>query len=171
MLYMNGSQQLVHILDEHHLSLTKPRLAVFHTLQQADTPLRISDIIKRCPNIHRASIYRTIDVFTSLHIITVTIRGWVPYISLAEHFKPHHHHISCTHCGCKQPIDSPDLEETLRTASRTQGFHLQNHTIELTGVCATCQKATADATIGAPVLHLRPHDDAPQSHCCPPLAQ
>lgn len=168
---MTSTQQLDTILAEHNLSLTKPRLAVFAALQAAAEPLRAGEIAKRCPGVHRASVYRTIDIFTSLHIATVTVKGWVPYISLAEHLKPHHHHIVCTHCGRTQPIDSPALEEALHTASRAQGFHLQHHTIELTGVCATCQQATADATIGAPSFHLRPHDGEPQSHCCPPPAK
>lgn len=165
---MNNSQQLDTILAEHGLSLTKPRIAVFTTLQQATEPLRAADIAKRCTAVHRASVYRTLDIFTSLHIVTVTVRGWVPYISLAEHLKPHHHHITCVHCGSSQSIESTELETTLRTAASTQGFTLQHHTIELTGVCATCRQATADATIGVPSFHLRPHVDVPQSHCCPP---
>lgn len=131
------------ILRSAGQSVTKPRLAVFETLLESDTPLKNGDIAKRTPTVDRASVYRTLELFAKLDITTTTIRGWTPFTELAEPFKPHHHHLICSQCGNVEEIASDTLEDMLGIIAMRQKFHLTSHIVELTGLCAACHKQSA----------------------------
>lgn len=53
---------------------------------------------------------------------------------------PHHHHIVCSLCGRSVDIDDADLgfsEDRVRAAT---GFLIDHHSIELEGICPSCQR-------------------------------
>ncbi len=128
-----------HILREAGQSVTKPRRAVFETLSHTDEPLKNGEIAKRTPQVDRASVYRTLELFATLGITTTTIRGWTPFTELAEPFRPHHHHMICEQCGRVEEIASDTLEDVLTLIASRHEFTLKSHTVELSGVCKTCQ--------------------------------
>lgn len=127
------------ILRDAGQSITKPRRAVFDTLSHADEPLKNGEIAKRTPDVDRASVYRTLELFTKLGVTTTTIRGWTPFTELAEPFRPHHHHMICEQCGGVKEIASDTLEDILTLVANKYNFALKTHTVELNGVCAKCQ--------------------------------
>lgn len=126
------------ILKTAGQSVTKPRQAVFETLSRTDEPLKNGEIAKRTPQVDRASVYRTLELFTKLGITTTTIRGWTPFTELAEPFKPHHHHMICERCGSVEEIASDTLEDVLTLMANRHKFTLKRHTVELSGLCARC---------------------------------
>lgn len=140
---MSELEQLRQLLEKHGASVTKPRLHIFQTLQQTQKPLKAGEIARLTSAVNRASVYRTLELFSKLGITTTVTRGWIPYIELAEPFRAHHHHLECSTCGRHYEINSEALEEAVRTLATTHNFHLQQHTVELTGVCAGCQGARA----------------------------
>ncbi len=119
-------------------SVTKPRQAVFETLSRATQPLKNGEIAKRTPQVDRASIYRTLELFAKLGITTTVIRGWTPFTELAEPFKPHHHHIICEQCGRVEEIANDTLEDVLALIASRHNFVLSTHTVELAGRCLAC---------------------------------
>ncbi len=131
--------KLKSILIASNYSITAPRLAVFTALYQADKPLRPAKIAKLCSHINRSSVYRTLDIFSSLHITNTVLRGWTPTVELSDKFKPHHHRIICSQCGANTSIESDALEATLNQIARAKGYKLSNHTVELAGLCPKCQ--------------------------------
>lgn len=133
-------QDFESILKSSGQSVTKPRRAVFDVLTQADSPLKNGEIAKLTPSIDRASVYRTLELFAKLGITTTTIRGWTPFTELAEPFKPHHHHMICERCGVVEEIESDTLEDMLTILASRHHFTLRSHTVELSGVCASCSK-------------------------------
>ena len=151
-------------LRHHGYSITAPRLAVLRVLQQADEPLKRAHIAEQAtaaspagssqpaaPRCNRASVYRALQVFERIGITTVHMRGWTPYISLAEPFQPHHHHITCTMCGARQDVATPELEAALQAAARSHGYSLGQHSVALSGVCPRCQHHASTRT------HTRGH--------------
>ncbi|MBV6702498.1 transcriptional repressor [Kitasatospora aureofaciens] len=54
----------------------------------------------------------------------------------------HRHYLICRRCGLSQPVDSTTVEAWAERVAETSGFADVQHTVELTGTCATCQ-ATA----------------------------
>lgn len=136
---MEMKDEFYSILKSRGQSITKPRLAVFNTLYAADTPLKNGEIARRTTSVDRASVYRTLELFAELGITTTTIRGWTPFTELAEPFKPHHHHLTCSSCGAIEEIASDTLEDMLGTIAMRHNFQLTSHIVELTGVCTECR--------------------------------
>ena len=172
-------------LRHHGYSITAPRLAVLRVLQQADEPLKRAHIAERAtaappatssqpaaatPRCNRASVYRALQVFERVGITTVHMRGWTPYISLAEPFQPHHHHITCTMCGAHHDVATPELEAALQAAARSHGYSLGQHSVTLSGI-----SARAASIVPAPVripasTHTAPEEAAPASPAMPVAA-
>jgi Fe2+ or Zn2+ uptake regulation protein len=128
------------ILGDHDLRVTKPRQAVFKALLTADMPLSIIEIVKKCSSVDRVTIYRTIDLFTKLHIVEIIPRGWKQRYELATPFRPHHHHLYCTSCHKIEETDSEQLESIIHDLAAAQGFTVSSHTFEINGLCKECQQ-------------------------------
>lgn len=133
-------QSFAAILRRANLRLTKPRLAVFQALQTATVPLAITDIIKRCPGVDRATVYRVIETFQELDIVTTITVGWKQHYELAEPFVPHHHHLFCITCRNAQPMYDADLEAFIQALGDKYNFVATKHHVELEGMCAHCRE-------------------------------
>lgn len=129
------------ILNQNNLRITRPRHVVFTALYSSAKPLQIGEIAKLCPSIDRVSVYRTIELFTQLHIIATIPLGWKQQYELAEPFKPHHHHIHCAQCGMLVDIHSSDLETLVSAIAARYNFAVQSHKFEISGLCQQCQKS------------------------------
>ena len=134
-------EQLSEILKTANLRLTEPRKAVFSALHGSDIPLTASDIVRDCPGVNRASIYRIIDTFLSLSIITPIYVGQKPYYELAEPFLPHHHHLVCKNCKEAMPLQDAELEQFILRLGQKYHFDIANHYVEFEGYCDNCTKS------------------------------
>jgi len=132
-------QDLATILAASRLRVTAPRRTVFRALQNAATPLAIADIVRLCPGIDRVSVYRTIDTFLAIHIITSVPFGWKQRYELAAPLKPHHHHLHCIRCETITEITSDEIETLINQISRTHALQAIGHTFELQGICQNCR--------------------------------
>ena len=52
----------------------------------------------------------------------------------------HHHHLRCRRCGAAEEIDVPDFESWSQRVALTHGFSQIDHTVEITGLCASCTR-------------------------------
>jgi len=139
----SDTDNFVALLKSNNVSVTSARQAIFATLLNTDEPLKNGEIARRTPSVDRASVYRTLDLFTKLGVAQTIIRGWTPHTELAEPFKPHHHHLTCEQCGQVVEIENDTLEDVLNLVASRYTFVLSKHTVELTGLCAVCQTKTA----------------------------
>ena len=131
-------------LAEQSYRVTKGRVQVFKILQEASRPLSTSNLIEQLPQINKTSIYRTIETFLALGIITSIPHGWKQRYELSEPFKPHHHHLHCTHCGQLSTIRSIQLESLIQSISSDQNFRAINHHFEINGICHDCHNIPSD---------------------------
>jgi Fe2+ or Zn2+ uptake regulation protein len=53
---------------------------------------------------------------------------------------PHHHHIVCSVCGRSVDLDDADLGFSEQRVRRATGFLVDHHSIELEGICPSCQR-------------------------------
>lgn len=136
----DATQKFIQILKENRVSTTSARQAIFKTLLEADHPLKNGEIARRTPSVDRASVYRTLELFSNLGITETIIRGWTPLTELAEPFKAHHHHLVCERCGSVIEIENETLEDVLQLVATRHQFILKKHTVELSGVCSNCSK-------------------------------
>lgn len=123
----------------HGFRLTKPRQQIFDILKNSEIPLTVGDIAKKCKNINRTSIYRTLVIFDRLKIINTIYIGWKNYYELAEPFIPHHHHLYCINCQNAEPIQPKELEKLVDYIGKKYNFIVTKHHFELEGICEKCR--------------------------------
>lgn len=129
-------------LKQHGQSLTRPRVLVFNALD-GDEAQSMQQLVARCGQaIDRASVYRTVALFERLGIVQRLHLGWKYKIELSDDFQVHHHHLTCLRCGKTVPLPADDsLEDRLQSMAKAASFQIQQHQIEVQGLCRTCQAA------------------------------
>ncbi len=134
------NEKLAETLKKHGYSLTRPRQTVFAALQSG-TPRSMRELTLDLSSvIDRASIYRTVALFEELGIVVRVQQGWKYKIELSDIFSPHHHHLTCTRCGRTMSFDEPEgIDQLLTAIAIEHGYTHDNHSLEISGVCAQCQ--------------------------------
>ena len=134
------------LLHDRGLKLTPQRRAVLDVIKSSSghlTPAEIYERVhKRYPSIGLVTIYRTLEVLTSLDLICRVHGEQGCHSYLLRRRSGHHHHMVCSSCGRVADFTRCDIEELERRVARQTGFKVQGHILELYGTCGTCQKAT-----------------------------
>lgn len=135
--------KLLKSLKEHGYSLTKPRQALFSSLQSGKPRTMRELTLDLSSVMDRASIYRTVALFEQLGIVTRVQQGWKYKIELSDIFSPHHHHLNCTHCLKTISFDEPEnFDSLLNKISQDKSFKQTSHSLEIYGLCSDCHKST-----------------------------
>jgi Fe2+ or Zn2+ uptake regulation protein len=132
-------KELEQVFLSAKLRLTEPRRRVFKVFINTTKPLTITEVIERCPQVDRVSVYRTVDLFRKLRVIDTVMVGWKQYYELAAPFTEHHHHIYCRDCGMVKEIHSKALEAIVQDIAEKHGFASVEHGFEITGQCEKCR--------------------------------
>ncbi|MGD8373672.1 MAG: Fur family transcriptional regulator [Candidatus Woesebacteria bacterium] len=133
-------QRFKQTLKESNQSFTKPRLIIFEHLIKSG-PVTTARLAELCsPDIDRATVYRTVELFESLGIVNRIWHGFKSRIELSEIFTPHHHYAVCQHCGKSIEIISPELEKIITSLAKQNDFLALSHVIEISGYCKDCHK-------------------------------
>lgn len=132
--------QLTTTLKQHDQSLTFTRQLVFKALQDKE-PQTMHEVVLACEGLaNRASIYRVISLYERLGIVQRLQMGWKYKLELSDAFHRHHHHLTCLHCGQTIPLEAdPKLEQQLAAAATAHGFTMQEHQLEIQGLCSNCR--------------------------------
>jgi len=131
--------ELTKTLKEHDFSLTLPRKIVFEVLQDSE-PQTMQEIVAACPSINQTSVYRTINLFDKLGIVHKLQIGWKYKIELTDSFNSHHHHLTCRRCGKTIPFaEGQELEQFLQDIAQKHQFAMQEHQLEIQGLCSSCK--------------------------------
>lgn len=92
-----------------------------------------------CGQVDRSSVYRTIALFEKLGIVQRLQIGWKYKLELSDSFHHHHHHLTCRQCGKTFPLtENVQLENMLHKLAMSQDFIMQEHQLEIQGVCQAC---------------------------------
>lgn len=137
---MNGTTQLLKTtLKKHGLSLTMSRKIVFNALKNHE-PQTMGELVEACwRHIDRATVYRTITLFEELGIVKRLQIGWKYKLELSDDFHEHHHHLTCRICGQTTPLpEDKALESRLQQLAAGANFKMQDHQVEIQGLCANC---------------------------------
>jgi Fur family ferric uptake transcriptional regulator len=131
--------------------LTAGREAILDVLSKSDGHLSAEDIYikirSRQPNIGLTTVYRTLDVLSSLGMVyKLDFGDGRARYELASGPKGshHHHHLVCT--SCNRVIDYTDfiddeielLNQTEKGLSKKYNFKIKNHLIQFYGLCQDC---------------------------------
>jgi len=132
-------------LSQHGYRLTRQRRAVINVLRQGNRRLKAADIYvkaqRACPDLGLTTVYRTLDILVEL--------GSIRRVHLddgCEAFAPttvdHSHYLLCRRCQTTIEFEDCNLDELLGRMAEQTGFLIEQHWLELVGICPTCQEGT-----------------------------
>jgi Fe2+ or Zn2+ uptake regulation protein len=123
--------------------ITRSRKAVIQVLDETDSYLQPDEILERAkvyyPSIGLVTVYRTLSLLSEL--------GFIRRIHFADGCHgyartclSHGHHLVCR--LCQDAVEFPgseDIEPWVAQVSKKTGFLIEDHILELLGVCPACQ--------------------------------
>lgn len=132
---------IVTVLDRAGYRLTEPRRSLAALIASRGGHFTATELVTearaRRLGVGRATVFRTLDVLEEL--------GAVERLDLpsGEHTyvvcePAHHHHVVCSRCGRTDEIDDAGLRTVVREVARRTGYRVDEHRLELFGLCPAC---------------------------------
>jgi Fur family ferric uptake transcriptional regulator len=131
-------------LRAHGERVTEPRRAVIEALARTHEHLsadRIVTLVEAArPAVHRATVYRTLDVLVELGIVSHVHApgGASVYHLVAFPAGQAHLHAHCRLCGAVSDIPVDALDAAAARIEDETGFRMEAQQSTLAGVCAAC---------------------------------
>ena len=143
---MANSKSSTHILADLKSAgyrLTLSRAAIVRILDETNGWLRPEQVHARakkyCPSLGLVTVYRTLTLLAE--------HGYIRRIHFGDKCHgyarvelSHGHHLVCR--GCNQAIEIPgteDLKPLMKQVQNETGFVIEDHLLELVGLCRECQ--------------------------------
>jgi Fe2+ or Zn2+ uptake regulation protein len=102
-----------------------------------------AEVARTTPEVHRATIYRTLDTLRRLGVVEHTHLGHGPAVyHLADEV---HQHLVCEECGSVTEVPPAVFKPLERTLTRDYGFTVSSRHFALIGRCRPCREAAAPA--------------------------
>jgi Fur family transcriptional regulator, ferric uptake regulator len=122
---------------------TKTKQAVAAVFRNSKTPLKLTEVYRLVklihPQIAYSTVYRIVQMFEKEKLlISVDWRERASRYEWAKH--AHHHHLLCSSCGEVKDIDDATLNFNVSAVTEKTGFVINEHSIELFGLCKPCQE-------------------------------
>jgi len=122
--------------------LTRPLRVLVDLLFNATRalgPIDLYDLGRReYPKMGLVTVYRTLEKLEELGLITRVHQsnGCHAYLRAAN---GHEHILLCTRCGQVVYFAGDDLTNLIERVARQSGFSIQEHWLQLHGLCTNCQ--------------------------------
>jgi len=138
-----GTERVQAILDglrSRGERVTKARRALLTALDEASDHCsadKLATVVGHLhPEIHRATIYRTLETLRRLEVVEHTHLGHGPAVyHLADRV---HQHLVCEQCGSVTEVPPTVLRGLERALERDYGFILKSRHFAVVGTCRTC---------------------------------
>lgn len=145
---MVDATPILSALDRSDYRLTEARRVVAQLVADQSGHFSAADLVAaaatRRLGIGRATIFRTLDVLAALDLVErIDLpTGEHAYVACEP---SHHHHVVCSACGRSEDVDDAGLRTVVRAIARRTGFRVDEHKLELFGLCPTCQVGVTTA--------------------------
>lgn len=142
-------QAILAALRQRGERITTARRALLTALDQAPDHCSADDlaaeVARMHPEIHRATIYRTLDTLRRLEVVEHTHLGHGPAVyHLADQV---HQHLVCEECGSVTEVPLAAFRNLERALKRDYGFTIRSRHFAVVGVCRECRKAADAAAV------------------------
>ena len=141
---MNLEAHAIQTLSARGYRITHPRRELIRVLVKADGSLTAAEAHRRArrryPGIGLVTAYRTLELLAQEGLAR-RIHSECGCHGYAAIGTGHRHHVLCRRCGQVTEFEGCDLTEFLARVSRTTGFEVEEHLLELVGLCSTCRFA------------------------------
>lgn len=139
---MLSESSLAQAFTARGYKLTRPRRAVLKVVAQAGAGLSPAQIHARAKKFHPhtglVTVYRTLDLLAECGAVR-RVHGEDGCHSYAPASEGHAHHVICGQCHAVVEFEECDLAELLKTVQRRTGYKIQEHWLELFGLCPNCR--------------------------------
>jgi Fe2+ or Zn2+ uptake regulation protein len=131
-------------LERAGYRLTEPRREVASLIADQAGHFAAADIVAearaRDLGIGRATVFRTLDALSEVGVVErIDLpNGEHAYLACDA---VHHHHVICSRCGRSRDVDDAGLRTVVRDIARRTGYRIDDHRLELFGLCPDCQAA------------------------------
>lgn len=133
------------LLKKNNLKFTIQREVILETLYNSDehlTPESLHNLIQdKFPDLKTgiATVYRTLSLLEESDMVTSLSFGaqGKKYELGAKH---HHDHFICTVCGSITEFVDDQIEVRQHKIAKELGFDMQDHSMQIYGICKNCQK-------------------------------
>lgn len=136
-------QDVLDLIKESGYKITKPREYVARVFSENDhrhftVEELFDEVSKEFPPIGLATIYRCVNLFYDLGIITKLdlLDGHDRYEMVRD--SHHHHHLICSNCLRITPVQEDFLDDIEEKIETEYGFHVRGHTLKFHGLCSAC---------------------------------
>jgi Fe2+ or Zn2+ uptake regulation protein len=129
-------------LHFHGARLTGARRAVVEVMaesQRALTPVEVYDAArKRYPDLGLVSVYRTLERLEGLGLVQRVhhSKDCQAFLTAGQ---GHQHLALCSQCGRAILFEGDDLSSLFEKVTRQTGFEIQEHWLQLYGLCVDCK--------------------------------
>ncbi len=136
--------ELKRIVKQKGLKYTEQREIVLNILINAEGHLSAEEIYnlikskKRESNIGIATVYRALSFLEEVNLITSIAFG-ADGKKYESNTKEHHDHLICTNCGKIVDFMDNEIEKRQDKVAKKNNFKITSHSMQLYGVCDTCQ--------------------------------
>ncbi len=138
---MGNPDQIVVAFDRAGYRLTEPRRTLAALIADQDGHFTAAGLVaesrSRRLGVGRATVFRTIEALEGLGVIErIDLpNGEHAYVACDP---AHHHHVVCSRCGRTAEIEDAGLKTVVREVARRTGFRIDEHRLELFGLCPAC---------------------------------
>jgi Fe2+ or Zn2+ uptake regulation protein len=139
-------RSLLQRLEEQGHRLTPARLAVVAAVLDRRGHFSVDDILNQVPGVGRATVFRTMKLLSETEALCRVLLDDGSLRYRLRRRRGHHHHVVCISCGGVQDLSECVVSEVVGELSRTTGYDIQGHWLELYGRCRACRTAEQAAT-------------------------
>lgn len=139
-------RQVAARLHQGRQRYTTARRGLVDLLLEVGRPLTIPELMAAGAPQAQSSLYRNLATFEQCGVVRrlASVHDVARY-ELDEELTGHHHHLVCSQCGRVDDITlSESFESTLHDGAAavgsTMGYDLDDHRLELVGVCPDCRR-------------------------------
>lgn len=138
-------------LKKKGYKLTPQRRAIVDTIIQSEgkhlTAEEIYDEVKKiCPEIGLATVYRTIQLFEQIGLVSkLQLNDGCSRYEIVHSDERHmHHHLICNICNAVIEVEDDLLEQLEERIKKQYKFKILDHSVKFYGICEECQKKMND---------------------------
>ena len=126
------------------LRVTGGRVAIVRLLDASRVPLTLHQIHEQAGD-HAcdfATVFRFVTMLEEKNLVEkVAWADGTTRHELRTGDGHHHHYLICRNCHKVEPVDDCVVEHLEQEIAAERGYTAMNHSLQLTGVCPTCQKS------------------------------
>lgn len=138
---MLDKQRATESLVRRGLRMTRQRQAVLDAIGRADgsfTAQQLHDAVRaESVSLGLTTVYRTLDILADVGAVE-RVHGPSNCEAFVAAGRTHGHTVVCRVCGAAAELSGLDCSGLLAEAAQKTGFRIDEHVVQLSGVCARC---------------------------------